>query len=146
MLTPILLVRPNPHRARQRGAPPGWAEACLLRGAEAEVVEDAPDGEGVRHERDDAHALAAAGADERIHFVDLRDQPCPAGRTPLGRRVCHRQGPAGLGWLACAPDAIGVLTVEQRPVPSGIGDVVAHPRQPLERIQRFEVPTQERTR
>src|SRR5947208_2556833 len=46
--------------------------------AEAEVVEDAADGEGVGHEGDDAHALAAAGAGEWIHLVDLRNQPRPA--------------------------------------------------------------------
>ena len=46
--------------------------------AEAEVVEDAADGEGVGHEGDDAHALAAAGAEEWIHLVDLRNQPRPA--------------------------------------------------------------------
>ena len=46
--------------------------------AEVEVVEDAADGEGVGHEGDDAHALAAAGAKEWIHLVDLGNQPRPA--------------------------------------------------------------------
>jgi len=50
----------------------------LLRRAEAEVLEDSPDGELIGHEGEDAHALAAARADERIHVVDLRDQPGPA--------------------------------------------------------------------
>jgi hypothetical protein len=46
---------------------------------EAEVVEDPPDGHLVSDERDEAHALATAGAHERIDLVDLRDQPRPAG-------------------------------------------------------------------
>jgi hypothetical protein len=45
----------------------------LLQQGEAEVAEDPPDGELIRHESEDAHALAAADADERIHLVHLGD-------------------------------------------------------------------------
>jgi hypothetical protein len=84
-------------------------------GLKAEVVQDASDGEGVGHEGDDAHALAAAGAEERIHLVDLGDEPRPAWRAAPLRRVRGRRGRFGL-CLVGAADAVGVLTVEERPV------------------------------
>jgi hypothetical protein len=51
------------------------------------VLEDLADGEGVCHERDDAHGLAAAGAEQRIHLVDLRDQPRPPRRAALAGQL-----------------------------------------------------------
>ena len=44
---------------------------ALLRRAQAEVFEDSVDGVLIADEGEDAHALAAAGADERIHLIDL---------------------------------------------------------------------------
>ena len=59
----------------------------LLRRAQSEVVEDPVDGVLIAHEGEDAHALAATDADERIHLVDLGDQPGPAwGAAPPGLR------------------------------------------------------------
>lgn len=60
----------------------------LPRRAEAEVVEDASDGEGVGHVRDDTHALAVAGTDEGIHLV-------AASSSELKRAV----SPNVRGWL-----------------------------------------------
>lgn len=54
----------------------------LPRRAEAEVVEDASDGEGVGHVRDDTHALAVAGTDERIHLVAASSSEIEARRQP----------------------------------------------------------------
>jgi len=52
-------------------------------GAQSEVVENLADGEGVGEESDDAHPLAAAGADERVCLVD------PAGvARSSGYRAC----------------------------------------------------------
>ena len=48
---------------------------CRLGAAEAEVVEDLADRHLVGHEGDEAHALAAASADERVDLVDSGDQP-----------------------------------------------------------------------
>ena len=48
--------------------------------AEAEVVEDAADGEGVGDEGDDAHALAAAGAEIKgSSVVSARDSSGQVG-------------------------------------------------------------------
>jgi hypothetical protein len=50
-----------------------------LGGAETEVVEVLGDRELVGDGGNPAHALAAAGADERVDLVDLGDQPRPGG-------------------------------------------------------------------
>ena len=69
-------------------------------------------------------------------------------RTQLGdERRRGGSGPLaqiGLGRLARAPDTVGVLAVEGGAVLSGVGDVVAHPGQPLERDEGLEVAPQER--
>ena len=63
--------------------------------------------------------------DERI--LDLHDHPSPAWGAPTPRwRVRGDHDGVGLGRMKRAPDATRVLAVEQRPMRSGIGDVVAH--------------------
>jgi hypothetical protein len=44
--------------------------------------------------------------------------------------------------LCGASDPIGVLAVEEGAVLSGVGDVVAHAGEPLERVHGLEVPPQ----
>jgi hypothetical protein len=44
--------------------------------------------------------------------------------------------------VAGATDPIGVLAVEEGAVLPGVGDVIAHAGEPLERVQGFEVPAQ----
>jgi len=51
----------------------------LLRGGEAEVVEDPADGDLIGQECDRLHLLAAAGADEGIDLVHLGDETGPGG-------------------------------------------------------------------
>ena len=94
--------------------------------------------QGVGHEGGEAHALAASGTDERIHLVDLCDEPGPAWEASAGRRVRFRHDCFGRS-LARTADAVGVFAVEQRPVLSGVGDVVAHAGQPLARVESLEV-------
>ena len=77
-----------------------------------------------------------------LHVVDLVDHPGPAGRAATARRL-FRGGWGGVG-RARAPEATGILAVEQRAVLSRIGDVVAHAGEPLERIHRLEVTAQGR--
>ena len=85
----------------------------LLRRAQSEVVEDSVDGVLIAHEGEDAHALAATETDERIHLVDLRDQPGPAwGAAPPGLRLGRDAGGVGLGAVGSASDAVRVLAVE----------------------------------
>jgi hypothetical protein len=68
-----------PGRVRGRGG---------LGRAETRVVEDLADRHLVGHERDQAHALAAAGAEERVRPVDLGDQPRPRRRATPSRLGC----------------------------------------------------------
>jgi hypothetical protein len=50
------------------------------------VAEDSADRVLIAHEGKDAHALAAAGADERVHLVDIGDHPGPAWGAPAPGR------------------------------------------------------------
>jgi hypothetical protein len=130
----------NPHLARNSGAGLSMPEAekspplrDVLRVAEDgegwgvpahsacyEVLQDATDGEGVADEGDEAHALAAAGADERIHLVDLHDEACPTWRAALTGRLRRHRALFGLGRASASPDAVRVLAVEQCAVLPGI--------------------------
>jgi hypothetical protein len=71
-----------------------------------------------------------------------------SGGPSWGSSVCAavaRPRPAPRrGGFAGTPHAVGVLPIEQRAVLARIGDVVAHPRHPLERIHRLEVMPQQR--
>ena len=51
---------------------------------------------------------------------------------------------AGLVSLTSAPDTVCVVPVEDGAVLSGVRDVVAHPGQPLERVEGLEVTAQGR--
>jgi hypothetical protein len=74
-LTPTGPARPSRRRARRRGGSRARAGAALPPGAaEAEVVEDLPNGQLVGHESDQAHALATAGAHERVEGVEVTPQ------------------------------------------------------------------------
>jgi hypothetical protein len=115
----------------------------LLRRAQSEVVEDPVDGVLIAHEGEDAHALAATDADERIHLVDLGDQPGPAwGAAPPGLRFGRDAGGVRLGAVGGASDAIRVLAVEQRTVLPRVRDVVTHAGEPFERVHGLEVTAQ----
>jgi hypothetical protein len=80
--------------------------------AEAEVVEELPDGELVDDEREDAHALAAPGADEwRCH----RAAPSARSRAPIEVRLDSHDSEAA---LAVTDDGAGVrmaASLEQAP-------------------------------
>jgi hypothetical protein len=80
---------PSLRRARRRAGALGRAGLLLRLRAQAEVVEDAPDGDGVGDKGDDAQALSAAGAAERIHLADLGDEPRPACGAASLRRVAR---------------------------------------------------------
>jgi hypothetical protein len=53
---------------------PDRRRLVLRRRTEAEVIEDPPDRELVGQEGDHLHLLSAAGAEERIHLIDLGDE------------------------------------------------------------------------
>jgi len=122
----------------------GGRGLVLGRRAKAEVVEDLPDRELIGEEGCHLHRPAAASADERIDLVDLGDEAGPGGRTTsagwLGGALQH------LGRVppTCAPGSVGVLPIEDGAVLSGVGDVVAHAGQPLERVEGPEVAPQGR--
>jgi hypothetical protein len=63
------------------------------------------------------------------------------GRATPRRRL-GSQGGVRFRPAASASHAVCVLAVEQGAMLSGIGDVVAHAGEPLERVQGFEVPAQ----
>ena len=52
--------------------------------------------------------------------------------------------PALQAALTRAPDTVGVVAVQDRPVLSGMRDVVAHAGQPLQRIEGLEVTPERR--
>jgi hypothetical protein len=55
------------------------------------VFEDAADGVLIAHEGEDAHALAAAGADERVDLVHLDCLQKDPSRRPAGARDLRRR-------------------------------------------------------
>jgi hypothetical protein len=61
----------------------------------------------------DAHALAAASADQRVDLVDLGDQPGPARGAALPRLLRVRDRLVGRRRLGGASGALGVLAVEE---------------------------------
>jgi hypothetical protein len=81
----------------------------------------------------------ACPADERIHLVDLGDEPCPDGGTASPGRLGGALLRLGHTTLTCAPDTVGVMAIEDSPVLPRIGYVVAHAGQPLEGVEGLEV-------
>lgn len=70
----------------------------LLGRAQAEVVEDARDGQIVGDVRDDLQRASTLAADEGIDLVHLRDQARPArGATTLLRNLIVGRGAVDLG-------------------------------------------------
>jgi hypothetical protein len=90
----------------------GWWQGLRLGVTETEVVEDAPDGRRIGHERDHAHALLATSADQWVDLVDLRDRASPA----------RRRAPTRLVLLARLRG--GLSGVEQRAVLPGVRAVI----------------------
>jgi len=123
---------------------PGGRGPVLKRRGEPEVVEDPPDRDLIAQKGDRSHALAATGADERIDLVDLGDEACPAGGTASARWLGGGLlRPAPLPSTQ-APDAVGIVAVEDRAVLAWVRDVVAHAGEPLEGVEGLEVPAQGR--
>lgn len=99
--------------------------------AEAEVLEDTPDRRRIGHERDHAHMLATASADQWGNLIDLCDQPSPARRGTPALLVLLARLRCGLGRLTAAPDPVRVLAVEERAVQPRVRDVVGEAGEPL---------------
>jgi hypothetical protein len=104
------------------------------RRAEAEVIEEPPDGKLIGQVGNHLHVLAAATADERVYLVDLGDEASPGGRTASAGWLGGVLRQLGLVPPTGSPDSVGVLAVQDGAVLSGVREVVAHAGQPLERV------------
>jgi len=116
----------------------------LLRWAEAEMVQDPADRDGVGDVGNDLEGATAASADERIRLKDLGDEPRPAwgAAALLGLLLLVLLASQFLG-RPLAAYAVGVVGIEVGAVFAGVGDVVAHASEPLERVEGLEVSPQE---
>lgn len=86
-----------------------------------------------RHRRRSARTVAGVPSGSTPqHLIDLGDEAGPGGRRAsagwLGGGLRHPGSVAP----SCAPGSVGILTVEDRAVLAGVGDVVARAGQPLE--------------
>jgi len=140
--------RRGPASRRSEGLSPSVLSSCRRRVGSRlgprPVLQDLPDRRRIEDERYDPHRPAAVTA-QRIHFEHLRDQLRPltparalrwcrdlrragAGRSPLPGRGCLAR--------PRAPRAVGVGAVQPREMESRRRDVLAQPRQHLQRVER----------
>src|SRR5262249_1877037 len=111
--------------------------------AEAEMVQDPADRDGVSDVGDDLERATAAFADERIRLIDLGDEPRPAwgAAALLGLRLPVLLASQLLG-APLAAYAVGVVAIEVGAMFARVGDMVGQTRQPLERVHSLEVPAE----
>jgi hypothetical protein len=92
------------------------------------------------------HCAPAAGAEERIHLIDLADEASPGAADLQGcpmvrarewvRRSGFREEPV---LPAVAPRPVRVPAIEERGLLVDIGDLGGHLRQEVQRVEHPEV-------
>ncbi len=158
----MLSLQTHPRRQRAVAAPCGVLRCASAisagrlgvraRFSPRPVLQDLPDHRRVEHERDDPHRRPADAA-QRVDLENLGDEPSPRA-APLALRW-HRAGrpAAGRARLLAGPGhpprprppgAGGMRTVLPGEMESRRRDVLAQPRQHLQRVQRDAVLAAER--